>query len=828
MESNDSSSKFFNLRTESLARWWVIPGALVAAVAFLQLPGLLDSRVSAFRDAYHFYYPQAVWLHERASSGSVFPTWNNSAGIGASVVAQTSSAVYYPLRWIWWLPFFTVAQRYAIFVVVHVLIAAWTIRYAASRLRVSPLAAWVGAIGYALSCPVYFQLHNLIYLTSAAWVGLAMAGLFDFSLIAKQKNGGSTARALLRGTFLLAISCSLMLLGGDPHCAANGLILAAVIVAILTLTRIGNTNFSYQPLHRKGGSSSVTYHRCREALQFLIVRLACLALCSLIVGLATCAQWVPALRASRNSQRFQGVSGEQKLIRPATISIAVASHQKLASLIETSRVPRSNTFDFSCSPWHLATLVWPTLGGDYAPDNGRIFSAIPSEGRMWVPSLYFGCVPLLFALLAVKNIWREPSVVLLATVTVTALLASFGDYSIGWLLKELMQLAGLENLTRNFPADRGTSLYGLLVDWIPGYAAFRYPAKWTVWFVAGASLLAALGLHRECESQRGRALSKRALKWLAVGSLIPTVIGCVALTYPAFNAWLFQSAVDDRWLGSFDGTQAARSLVLAGVVPFAGMLLLHSVGARPKWFVAFSLIEMTIVAASWTCFVARPEKLLDDIAELPERGSFVWADVSEADFADDLVPQDARALATLQAAYRCQFLLGKLAEVHGIRNLSATQSIEFSQVASLKRWLRAQDDLSKTQPELDKVLRAVGVTHRLIRFRQDHETKLRWLPIGGTSPMCELFDAQSMSQRAAATCNVRWLADGTCEIETPEQSFESLLLVRQFNDGGWSAAGSRDGVIFEELQLNTAPTLFLEIQLPVETRFVKLTRRTLW
>src|SRR6185369_10195029 len=45
-------------------------------------------------------------------------------------------------------------------------------------------------------------------------------------------------------------------------------------------------------------------------------------------------------------------------------------------------------YEFSVGPWRLAEYVWPNVAGREFPTNRRWTSAIPAEGRVWVPSFY--------------------------------------------------------------------------------------------------------------------------------------------------------------------------------------------------------------------------------------------------------------------------------------------------------------------------------------------------------------------------------------------------------------------------------------------------------
>ena len=68
-------------------------------------------RVFAYRDTAHFYYPLDAWVSQRWSQGQ-WPLWNHQDGNGMPVVADATSAVFYPGKLVFALPL-EFAQRYA-------------------------------------------------------------------------------------------------------------------------------------------------------------------------------------------------------------------------------------------------------------------------------------------------------------------------------------------------------------------------------------------------------------------------------------------------------------------------------------------------------------------------------------------------------------------------------------------------------------------------------------------------------------------------------------------------------------------------------------------
>ena len=84
---------------------------------------LAGGRVFAYRDVAHFYYPLEAWICDRWAHGEV-PLWNPQDGNGLPVVAETTSAVFYPGKLVFALPL-TFGQRFVLYVVLHVILAAW-------------------------------------------------------------------------------------------------------------------------------------------------------------------------------------------------------------------------------------------------------------------------------------------------------------------------------------------------------------------------------------------------------------------------------------------------------------------------------------------------------------------------------------------------------------------------------------------------------------------------------------------------------------------------------------------------------------------------------
>ncbi len=801
---------------KSLSCGWLWLG-LVVGLLWLFSPGLFWSQVPAFRDAYHFYYPQAVWLDRCAEQGNFFPAWNPNEGLGVSVAGQPSAALYYPLRILWLTPGLSVAQCFSLFIVVHLLIAAAGMRYAAAKLNLSEHAQCLAAISYCLSCPVFFQHNNPIYLCSAAWIGFA-AGALIHSLREKTQS--------IRASLIFAIVCSLMLLAGDPHTAVNTFIIGGLMHGCAWCVGLSP---------RKRG---LTPFICAGAL----------------FAALTAIQTIPAWRHAVHSGRARDVSPGKSTGLP------------LVDAVLTSSEPAQHRiYDFSLSPWYLVTVLWPTVGGDYLPINSRLFAALPAEGRMWIPALYFGCLPCLLVLPVVVNVvgrsafgrfifsmlqcgarsklrfteraaimskesksidrgaisdFRKP----LLVVVIFSLLAALGNYTPVWLLRELLSGLGLRDWTSHLPADPVSGVYWLLSSVIPAYDMFRYPAKWSVWFVAACSLLAAHQLNR-IEIQAAQPVTprlKRTVQLLsALGVMGAFAVWLLAIYANDFDQWLATTA-PDTWLGPPVGNALARALMFAFTLP----LCVVSLKFPAKFYALLTLAEMTLCASCWVSFIAPPEltgNFSIPVADDDRQQPFVWADRGQADLLADQPQVSPEDFLQVQADYQQTFLLGKLSALSDVRCLSATQSIESASLSALRSWLSRQDQLSTRQPELDRVLRELGVTHRLVRQRSANvATQFSWQPIADPVPMCELQLDGTAADPSDDVVNWHWHQCDVLEVQLPKPQ-AGQLLIRQWNDGGWLAHAA-DG---QPLPIDSSQRL-LVVSLKDNVSRVRLTRKWLW
>ena len=271
------------------------------------------------------------------------------------------------------MPWFSTSQKLAIWIAFHVFLAGCGAGFAARACGCSVSMSSLAGIGYGLSCPVFFQHANLVYLAGAAWAGWAIGAIIRSQhALTKSRASG------LRFALLFALSTSMMFLAGDPQSAAHAWLIAAAVVL-------------YQACR-----CTVVLWRGRHSdssFQKLFGNVKGLGIAVALFVTATAVQLLPARHAAMLTNRSEVEHVYTGLSAPT---------QDLSRLINDIPDEPHRAFAFSLSPWHVATAAFPLLGGHYQPSNTRWFSLLAAEGRMWVPSIYFGVIPFL-AVFGVKR-----------------------------------------------------------------------------------------------------------------------------------------------------------------------------------------------------------------------------------------------------------------------------------------------------------------------------------------------------------------------------------------------------------------------------------------
>ncbi|MHB8970242.1 MAG: hypothetical protein ACYC3X_10705 [Pirellulaceae bacterium] len=552
--------------------WLNLVVAVAVSIPLLWCFGaaLAGGSVFAYRDVAHFYYPLEAWICDRWAHGEV-PLWNPQEGNGAPVVAETTSAVFYPGKLVFSLPL-TFERRFVLYVVLHIILAAWgaycLTRYGNSGQRAATVdsrstckqasagqpalcpfsgpAAGLSAVAYAFGGPVLFQYSNVAFLVGAAWL--------PWTLLAIQRQLHERSRVWV---LAVGVCLALTVLGGDPQSAYHvGLLGLLYVVILRRVHHSGDDNpdrLAARPC-RTSPDRSAPSHSTTGAVGRLVAS-------AVLAGLLAAVQIVPAWSWVGNSDRGVYTYPRSVYEIPAYLrrgstagkaDPAVASAERPGSwsgvaqgiLGEPSALEHhGQEYSFSVAPWRLAEMLWPHVSGRTFPQNQRWLRAAGAEDRIWTPSLYLGILPLLLAL----GTWRlrnaPPRVQWFSWMLLLAVVGSFGSYGVGLFVQCVQQVFAAEPSPSALGGPVG-GLYWLMVVVLPGYAHFRYPAKWMVIATLALAVLAGSGLDQMLTVHR-----QRFAKWLRIVGTVSLVAAVVVgMTRPWWTTW-FADADPDELFG---------------------------------------------------------------------------------------------------------------------------------------------------------------------------------------------------------------------------------------------------------------------------------------
>lgn len=547
-----------------LSRW--CPAIAVAALTvWLFGATLIGTRTFVFRDAAHYFAPLFQYNVSEWRAGRV-PLWNPYEGIGMPQLAENTASVFYPAQALLLLPV-DFYWAYNIYVVSHVLLAAWGAYRLARHLGTSHLAGGQAALAYAFSGSVLFQYCNVIFLIGAAWL--------PFALQATDKllRGGG-----LRSAAALGFCWAMMVLGGDAQMAYNAALLAGAYALYLSWTRAASagvetpksrTSRFFAPGGWLLGAGTIAF--ALAAVQILptweLAAMSPRASYDLPRSLWEVAAW----KLRGDERAGQGGAGS-----------------KLGALVDASLGGEhlERVYEFSVAPWRWPELLWANFGGRQFPEHRRWMSALPWEGRIWSPSLYCGAIAIVLAWGGWRQRRQDSRLRCCGWMTLWAVAAALGEYGFGWLL-HTCSATGPHGLS-GVGSELG-GVYWLMNLMLPGYVCFRYPAKLYTIAALGISLLAARGWDSAFTNATPAARS--GLRWLSIISLGGILF---ILLFPSPLARLLSHADSDPLFGPLDVRGALDDVLLGllqtAVVSAVGACLLLAKPGRAQTAAAIGLL----------------------------------------------------------------------------------------------------------------------------------------------------------------------------------------------------------------------------------------------
>jgi len=156
--------------------------------------------------------------HQRADG--LLPLWNPYILYGYPISAEPESGGLYPPALVFNLPL-SAARAYGLYIVGHLLLAAFAMRFLAKQLGISPLGQCVAAMVFAFSGAFIAQIINLPIITTLAWAPLIVGLLYR-----------SMARRSLAPSLLAGLLLGISLLGSHPQMTLHTLLLCGLVVLI--------------------------------------------------------------------------------------------------------------------------------------------------------------------------------------------------------------------------------------------------------------------------------------------------------------------------------------------------------------------------------------------------------------------------------------------------------------------------------------------------------------------------------------------------------------------------------------------------------------------
>ena len=501
--------------------------------------------VVGFRDSAYLYYPLFQWIDAQWAAGEI-PLWNPYCNFGMPVVGDGTSSVFYPGKLVFFCRFLSFPARYGIYLALHIPLAGAGAYWFARTLRANQAGATLAAFSYAFGGSVLFQVTNVIYLVSAAWLPFALCCVWRMV-----KTGQ------YRWSIGAGVCCALMILGGDPQMVYHvGLIAVATIFSEFLRRR-------RRRQRNRDRSQLGAYRWAFGSVTKLGLMIAVTTMLALV-------QLLPTYDWSKQSERtnpesvvnvygaFSQLMGWEKSQynlalrfpsfqdRPIRASDLHARDMK-ESLFgpPLSGTVTDHAYQFSQPPWSITELFWPNVSGKMFPIHKRWIDALPGADRVWVPSIYIGLLTILIALHGFRLWGRRRRNVWLTRVGLFFAIASFGWYGSVWLIYEM--IPSERQITEIGP--QVGSIYWAMVMVLPKYFAFRYPAKLFVIASLAISLLAEIRLRSYRPVFSTKSLAIYCLLTVAgLAAILPHVI------YGFFPA--------DRIFGPFNAEGCQRELVL--------------------------------------------------------------------------------------------------------------------------------------------------------------------------------------------------------------------------------------------------------------------------
>ncbi len=472
---------------------------LITAPLILFAPVVLTGKALFWGTPALQFVPWRDFAWNILKSGNL-PLWNPMLGMGAPLIANYQSAIFYPPNWLLFLLDAVggtgwLAWGQGLLVVLHLIWAGIGMARLAQQLGQSRLAQIIVGLAFSLCGYMVARAGFLTINAAAAW--LPWLVLFSSGLV-RNRFPSEVSTSRNRSLILIAISTVFLLLAGHAQTAWYTLLFILIWVGYWSWVKDDKRDEGPLCKHRLS-------HRVKKMVTAWLLLGAAVAIA---IGVAA-VQLIPTFEYLVESQRSTAVNFESAVT-------------------------------YSFWPWRILTLFAPDLYGN--PSRGDYWG----YANYWEDALYIGVLPLIMVFVAVIK-W------------ITSRFRSYQNAhlpdersehyqtarknTVGLLLAVIL-VAFVLALGKNTP------LFPWLYQYVPTFDMFNAPTRISIWIIFSLALLAGYGVDSWCRPK------ERGLYWVRLGTA-----GAAAIIFGSGLAWLFLDQIAGEGLRS---PTFVRATALAG------------------------------------------------------------------------------------------------------------------------------------------------------------------------------------------------------------------------------------------------------------------------
>lgn len=433
------------------------------------------------------FVPWRFWAWETIQQGDL-PLWNPLLGMGAPLVANYQSALFYPPNWLYFLfaafgGIAALAWAQALIVVLHLIWAGIGMAKFAEWIGLDGLGQTISGLAFALSGYLVTRAGFLSINATTAWLPWVMLGvgrLYEDS----RSPWGRRHRAIA----FLAIVMGMLLLAGHAQTAWYSLLLAASWGFFLAATRFpGWRKAQKNPVVAHSQQKNLAFHRFSVQLLKDLAGWSALFGLALLIALGLAAvQLIPTAEYLLQSQRAGAVDFELAMT-------------------------------YSFWPWRFLSFFAPSMFGD--PIVGDYWG----YANFWEDAVYIGLIPFISALGVVAGYFRRRKFE--SSIPGISLRGSIGFFL--FVIIAVFILAMGSN----------TPIFPWLYRHVPTFDMFQAPTRITILAEFSLALFAGIGITRL------RRPTGRALYWTRLSA-----VGAFAVMLGAGLAWILMGSISPSFI----------------------------------------------------------------------------------------------------------------------------------------------------------------------------------------------------------------------------------------------------------------------------------------